>query len=138
MKTYSHARRNRGFTLLEIMIVVILIGLVVAFAANRILGGSDRAKFNLTKTAIQSLAGKIEQFEMDTGTLPPTLDALVSAPGGSDSWLGPYAKTAELKDPWGTPFEYRVPGATGRYDLISYGSDRQPGGDSTAQDIRNE
>ena len=92
-----------------------------------------RAKANLAKAQVQTLAEKVQQYEMDTGTLPDSLAALVSsdAPG----WLGPYAKDAELKDPWNHAFEYRVPGADQPFDLVSYGKDGQAGGTSVDADI---
>jgi len=138
-------RRNRyptrprsaqgGFSLIEIILVVVLIGGIVAFAATRILGGGDRAKANLAKAQVQTLAEKIHQFEMDTGTLPNSLDDLVTQPGDASGWLGPYAKTAELKDPWNKPFEYRMPGESQAFDLISLGKDGQSGGESVDADI---
>lgn len=124
-----------GFSLIEIILVVVLIGGIVAFAATRILGGGDRAKANLAKAQVQTLAEKIQQFEMDTGTLPDSLDDLVTQPGDASGWLGPYAKTAELKDPWNKPFEYRVPGESQAFDLISLGKDGQSGGESVDADI---
>ena len=125
-----------GFTLMEIIVVVILIGGIVAFAASRILGNADRAKVNLARAQVQTVAEKIQQFEMDTGRLPGALDELVSAPGDAGGWLGPYAKQTELKDPWNHPYQYAVPGQDGPFDLISLGKDGQPGGDSVNADIR--
>src|SRR6476660_2183184 len=87
-----------GFSLIDIILVVVLIGGIVAFAASRILGGGDRAKFNLAKSQVQTLAEKVQQYENDTGGLPSSLDDLVTQPGNAAGWLGPYAKTAELKD----------------------------------------
>lgn len=126
-----------GFSLIEIILVVVLIGGIVAFAATRILGGGDRAKANLAKAQVQTLAEKVQQFEMDTGTLPGSLDELVSAPN-TIGWLGPYAKEAELKDPWNRPFEYRMPGDGRAFDLVSLGKDGKPGGESVDADIRFE
>lgn len=122
-----------GFSLIEIILVVVLIGGIVAFAATRILGGGDRAKANLAKAQVQTLAEKVQQYEMDTGTLPDSLSALVSsdAPG----WLGPYAKESELKDPWNHAFDYRVPGDDQPFALVSYGKDGQAGGTSVDADI---
>lgn len=127
---------QRGFSLVEVIIVVVLIGGIVAFAATRILGGSDRAKVNLARAQVQTLAGKLQQYEMDTGSLPGSLDALVSsdAPG----WLGPYAKASELKDPWNHAVEYRAPGSAGAFDLVSLGKDGKPGGTSVDADIAYE
>ncbi len=127
-----------GFSLIEIILVVVLMGGIVAFAATRILGGGDRARVSLAKAQVQTLAEKVQQYEMDTGTLPQTLDALVTPPGNASGWLGPYAKPAELNDPWNTPFEYRVPGASQRFEIVSYGADRQSGGDSVNADIAFE
>lgn len=129
---------QRGFSLIEIILVVVLIGGIVAFAATRILGGGDRARVNLAKAQVQTLAEKVQGYEMDTGTLPNGLSDLVVQPGGVGGWLGPYAKEAELNDPWGTPFEYRVPGESGPFGIVSYGADRSPGGDSVNADIRYE
>ena len=127
--------RERGFSLIEIIVVVVLIGGIVAFAASRILGGGDRARVNLAQAQVQTLAGKVENYEMDTGTLPERLSDLVVQPSGVSGWLGPYATQAELTDPWNTPFEFRVPGDGRRFDIVSYGADRQPGGESVNADI---
>lgn len=128
-----------GFSLIEIILVVVLIGGIVAFAASRILGGGDRAKANLAKAQVQTIAEKVQQFEMDTGRLPATLDELVTQPGNASGWLGPYAKTVELKDPWNHPYEFRVPGEGGKpFDLISLGKDGQTGGESVNADIKFE
>ncbi|MEJ7747549.1 MAG: type II secretion system major pseudopilin GspG [Luteimonas sp.] len=127
-----------GFSLIEIIIVTVLIGGIVAFAATRILGGGDKAKFNLARAQIETLAQKIQQYEMDTGGLPNTLDALVTAPGDASGWLGPYAKASELKDPWSHPIEYRMPGDGGAFDLVVLGKDGEPGGESVNADIKYE
>src|SRR6476620_9877679 len=76
-----------GFSLIEIILVVVLIGGIVAFAASRILGGGDRAKANLAKAQVQTMAEKIQQYDMDTGNLPASLDELVTAPGNATGWL---------------------------------------------------
>ena len=134
----SSGLSQRGFSLIEIILVVVLIGGIVAFAATRILGGGDRARVNLARAQVQTIADKVSQFEMDTGALPASLDQLVTQPGDAVGWLGPYAKAAELRDPWNTPLEYRAPGDGRPYDIVSYGADRKPGGDSVDADIRND
>ncbi len=125
-----------GFSLIEIIIVTVLIGGIVAFAATQILGGGDRAKVNLAKAQVETLAQKVQQYEMDTGGLPNTLNALVTAPGDASGWLGPYAKATELKDPWGRAIEYRMPGESGAFDLTILGKDGQAGGESVDADIK--
>ncbi len=132
------AARQAGMSLLEIIIVIVLIGAVLTFVGSRVLGGADRAKANLAKSQIQTLAGKLEQYEMDTGTLPGSLEDLVTQSGNAEGWLGPYAKAAELKDPWNKPIEYRVPGEAGPFDLVIFGKDGQPGGESYNADVKYE
>jgi general secretion pathway protein G len=129
---------QRGMSLLEIIIVIVLIGAVLTLVGNRVLGGADRGKASLAKSQIQTLAGKVENYQLDTGSLPARLDDLVTQPGNTSGWLGPYAKPAELKDPWGRPIEYRAPGEGRPFDLVSLGSDGQAGGESTNADIRFE
>lgn len=135
---FSGATRQRGMSLIEIIIVIVLIGAVLTFVGSRVIGGKDRGDYNLGKSAVQTLAGKVENFHMDTGRLPNTLDELVRAPGDASGWLGPYAKEAELTDPFGHPYEYRVPGESGDFDLIFLGKDGKPGGTSTDADFRYE
>lgn len=125
-----------GFSLIEIILVVVLIGGIVAFAASRILGGGDRAKANLAKAQVQTLAEKVQQYELDTGGLPGSLDDLLKAPGNVAGWLGPYAKEGELKDPWNRPYAYTVPGEGQPFDVVSLGKDGKAGGDSVDADIK--
>lgn len=125
-----------GFSLIEIIIVTVLIGGIVAFAASRILGGGDKAKFKLAQSTVQTMAEKIQSYQMDTGSLPGSLEDLVRQPASASGWLGPYAKEADLKDPWGTPYVYRVPGDNQAFDLVSLGADRKDGGDSVDADIK--
>ena len=124
-----------GFSLIEILIVVALIALIAGMVANQVFGGQDKAKFNLARTKITSLAADVEQFEMDTGALPANLQDLIKEPGNAKGWLGPYAKEGALKDPWNTPYEYRVPGEGAPFAIISYGDDRKPGGSGVDKDL---
>lgn len=132
------AAKQRGMSLIEIIIVIVLIGAVLTFVGNRVIGGKDRGDYNLGKSALQTLAGKVESFRMDTGRLPTTLDELVTAPGDASGWLGPYAKEAELKDPWGHPYEYRTPGESSDFDLVFLGKDGKVGGTSVDADFKYE
>lgn len=133
--TPSFARRARGMSLIEVIIVIVLIGGVLALVASRVMGGQDRANVRLTETQLITLAGKVDQFRLDTGKLPESLQQLVDA-GGTPNWLGPYARAEELKDPWGNPIEFRKPGANGPFELVSLGADGATGGDSVNADIR--
>ncbi|QOY63120.1 type II secretion system protein GspG [Lysobacter sp. H21R4] len=129
------AASQAGMSLIEIIIVIVLIGAVLTFVGSRVLGGADRAKANLAKSQVMTLGQKVEAFQMDTGRLPTTLDELVTAPGNAAGWLGPYAKPAELNDPWGHRVEYRTPGESGPFDLVVLGKDGKVGGTSVDSDI---
>ena len=130
---------QQGFTLIEIIIVIVLIGLIATIVGGKVLGAADRAKFKLAKTQVQTLANKVEQYQQDVGSLPADLEALVKPPSNSAGWLGPYAKEVELKDPWNHPMEYHAPGEGGApFDIVSLGHDGKPGGDSYDAYIRNE
>lgn len=129
------AASQSGMSLIEIIIVIVLIGAVLTFVGSRVLGGADRAKANLAKSQVMTLGQKVDAFQMDTGRLPTRLDELVTAPGNAAGWLGPYAKSAELNDPWGHPVEYRSPGENGPFDLVILGKDGKVGGTSVDSDI---
>ena len=134
------ARRSAqsGMSLLEIIIVIVLIGAVLTVVGSRVLGGADRGKVGIAKTQVNTLAMKVENFQLDTGRLPAALDDLVTAPAGASGWLGPYAKASELTDPWGNPLQLRAPGEHGAFEVISLGRDGRAGGDSHDADIRSE
>lgn len=137
MQKPARSTRQSGFTLIEIMIVIGIIALIAGIVANSVLGSGDKAKYSLAKSQIQTLAAKIENYELDNGQPPAQLQDLVQQPANSSDWMGPYAKESELKDPWKRPFEYRMPGQNGKYDLISYGADGRPGGEKFDRDISN-
>jgi general secretion pathway protein G len=129
--------RQAGFSLIEILAVVALIGMVVAFAVNQIGDNAQRARWSLAKSQIQTLGANIEQYELDNGSPPQRLEDLIKAPANAPQWNGPYAKESMLKDPWQNPYVYRAPGTNGAFDLTSLGADKKPGGDSHARDINS-
>ena len=134
------ARAVRGFSLIEILVVMALIGIVIALVASRVGDGAVRGKVNATKIAIDSISGKIETYALDNGNPPQRLEDLVNNPGGdAENWNGPYAKEKDLKDPWNRAFLYRYPGDRGGdYDLYSFGPDGKEGGEGLkAADIGN-
>lgn len=128
------ARRQSGFSLMEILIVVGIIAAIMAFAASQIFGGRDQANVRLAATQLESLAAKVEQYRMDTGQiLQPRRTGDQS---GGQRLAGPLrAQRQGPERPWGQPLQIRVPGANGEFELVSFGSDRKAGGDSTAADI---
>lgn len=135
---FSSNKRQQGMSLLEIIIVIVLIGAVLTLVGSRVLGGADRGKANIAKSQVATLAGKVENYQLDTGRLPAKLEDLVSAPSGAGGWLGPYAKASELNDPWGNPIQYRTPGEGQPFELISLGKDGRAGGSSYDADIHFE
>ena len=124
-------RHSRGFTLIEIMLVVIILGVLAAMVVPKLTGRSDEARRSVAKTDIESnLALAIDLYEVDTGSYPGELGDLMSSPGSVTGWKGPYLKKT-AKDPWGREYEYRNPGShnSDGYDLFSKGKDGSEGGD---------
>ena len=124
-----------GFTLIELAVVILLIGGIVALAANQIVGAKNKSNYKLTETQLNLLSQKVGEYQSDVGSLPESLDALVTAPGNADGWLGPYSKAPQLKDAWGTAIEFRNPGADSEFELVSLAADKKPGGEGVDKDI---
>lgn len=138
MTAFRSPQSQQGFSLLEIIIVLVLIGGILVLVGSRVMGGADSGKVKLAQSQVQTLAGKIETYQLDTGRYPAQLSDLVTNPGNASGWLGPYVKESELQDPWKNPIEYHIPGETQRFDLVSLGADGKAGGDSVNADIKNE
>lgn len=132
---YNFPRRQRGMTLLELVVVIVLIGGLLAVLSNRLIGSKSRAEYKLAQTQLSGLSQKLEQYQVDVGEYPERLDYLVTAPENTDNWLGPYAKPDEFKDPWGTVIAYERDAADNRFQLMSLGADRKPGGDGVDKDL---
>jgi general secretion pathway protein G len=142
LMTRRHPPRGllqRGFTILEIVIVFILLAGLMAFVIPKIYQQTTRAQASDAKLRLTALTGQIELYKLENGKYPDSLDALVKAPAGSDSsrWNGPYVKPEELKDAWGNPYKYQVPGTNKPYDLVSLGADGREGGEGENKDISN-
>lgn len=136
MRNRSPSRRQRGFTILEIVIVFILLAGIMAFVGPKIFEQMGRAKSQEAKIRIQQLAGQIEMYKLEVGKYPENLGALVRNPG-SDKWNGPYAKEPDLKDAWGNDYRYAVPGQGKAFDLVSLGADGRDGGEGENRDVTN-
>jgi general secretion pathway protein G len=129
--------RQRGFTILEIVIVFILLAGIMAFVGPKIFEQMGRAKSSEAKIRIQQLAGQIEMYKLEVGKYPDNLAALVRQPAGVDKWNGPYAKDPDLKDAWGNDYRFTVPGQGKAYDLVSLGADAKDGGEGENRDVSN-
>jgi general secretion pathway protein G len=140
----ANRRRSRrlaqqGFTLVEMLVVISIIGLIMALVGPRVLNFLTESKVKAAKIQIESLTSALDLYALDTGQYPSNSDglgALMQRPGGVTSWGGPYLKGNVVpKDPWGRPYVYRSPGQHGSYDILSYGADGQEGGTGAAADI---
>ncbi len=133
----SRSRRRdgeRGFTLVEMLVVITIIGLIMALVGPRVLGYLGESKVKAARIQIESFSSALDLFYLDNGRYPSSsegLTALVQRPANSGSWNGPYLKTATVPaDPWGRPYVYRSPGTHAPYDIASYG----PTGEASGAD----
>ena len=131
--------RESGFTLIEMMVVMVIIGLLVALVGPNFIRQGEKAKGKAARAQIEMLGTALDTFRLDVGRYPTSqegLAALRQRPFGADRWDGPYLKKDVPGDPWGRPYYYRSPGEGGHpYDLLSYGADGAPGGDGDNRDI---
>ena len=131
--------RDAGFTLIELMIVIAILGLMAYMVAPRLMGVMGKAKPKLALTDIKNLETALDLFYLDVGRYPTEeegLKALTQQPENLPNWGGPYLKKPP-KDPWGRDYVYKFPGEHNPYDIMSYGADGQPGGEGENADITN-
>jgi len=131
-------RRIRGFTLLELLVVMVIIGLLAGYVAPRYFSQIGKSESKAAKAQIDALEKALAQYRLDVGQYPTTeqgLDALFRRPVSVKRWDGPYMSKSIPQDPWGRPYNYRSPGEHGEYDLYSFGKDGAPGGTGDAADL---
>ncbi len=130
---------KKGFTLIELMVVMIILGLLATLVVPRMLGHIPKAKIQAAYAQIELFGTALDSFSLDVGRYPTSsegLEALITQPSGADGWNGPYLKKNEIpNDPWENPYIYVSPGNNGDYDLYSYGADETEGGEGKDQDI---
>ncbi len=138
-RSVRSGQAEAGYTLLEILVVLTIIGMLAAIVAPRVLGYLGKAKSDTAKVQVKEISSALELYFLDNGSYPPQqagLKALVTATPEAKKWAGPYLKTAEgLTDPWGHPYLYKVPGAHGDYEIGTLGRDGAPGGEGEDKDL---
>jgi general secretion pathway protein G len=130
--------QDSGFTLLELLVVIVIIGLLAGLVAPRYFDQVGKSNTKIAKAQIDALEKALDQYRLDLGRYPTTeegLAALNTKPQNAARWDGPYLKKQVPPDPWGNAYQYKSPGDHGDYDLFSLGSDGQPGGTGEAQDV---
>ena len=130
--------KSRGFTLLELLVVLVIIGLLAGYVGPKYFAQIGKSEVKTARAQIDALEKALDQYRLDVGHYPATeqgLAALMERPQSEANWAGPYLKKAAPTDPWGKPYVYQQPGAHGEFDLSSYGKDGQPGGTAEAADI---
>lgn len=134
------AKRLGGFTLLELLVVMVIIGLLAGYVGPKFFGQIGKSEVKAARAQIDGLSKALDQYRIEVGRYPSTeqgLAALVTKPGEEPRWGGPYLSKAVPKDPWRNDYQYRSPGEHGDYDLFSLGRDGRPGGEGEDADLTN-
>jgi general secretion pathway protein G len=146
MRHYTERARSApeavtGFTLLELLVVMVIIGLLAGYVGPKYFAQVGKSEIKVAKSQMVALEKALDQYRLDTGHYPTSdegLAALNAKPANETKWDGPYLKKNVPPDPWGNPYIYKIPGEHGsEFDLYSYGKDGQPGGEGEAADIYN-
>lgn len=131
-------QRLQGFTLLELLVVIVIIGLLAGYVAPRYFAQVGRSETQVARAQVESLEKALDQYRLDVRRYPSAeegLEALVAKPASAANWQGPYLKKAVPNDPWGRAYLYRVPGEKAEFEVVSYGRDGKPGGIGEDSDI---
>lgn len=141
-KTSEQSRsriKQHGFTLLEILVVLVILGLLASLVGPQVFKQLEGSKSKTAMLQIQELSAALDLYRLEVGSYPTTsegLIALIEAPSGTKNWNGPYLKKKVIRDdPWGMAYQYKSPGDHGDFDLYSYGADKKEGGDGDARDV---
>jgi general secretion pathway protein G len=137
--TAAPRRAGGGFTLLELLVVMVIIGLLAAYVGPKYFAQVGKSEVTIAKAQIEGIAKALDTYRLDMGRYPGTeqgLGLLLTAPAeNAEKWNGPYLSKKVPLDPWGRAYVYRSPGSRGAFDLLSYGRDGQPGGVGDAADL---
>lgn len=139
MSSRFNVQRQRGFTLLELLVVIVIIGMLVGFVAPDFFRQLGKSETTTARAQMTALAKALDNYRLDNGRYPSSeqgLRSLLEKPAGANHWQGPYLRGALPLDPWGNPYLYRFPGSAGPdFDLMSLGKDGQSGGQDDAADL---
>lgn len=139
---HSRGARQNGFTLLELLVVIVIIGLLAAYVGPKYFAQLGKSEVTVAKAQIEAFEKSLDTYRLDVGRYPTTeegMAALLTAPATAGAkWNGPYLKKAVPQDPWGRPYQYRAPGSKGEYEIMSTGKDGQPGGTGENADITSQ
>jgi len=131
-------RSEGGFTLLELLVVLVIIGLLAGYVGPKYFSQIGKSEVKAARAQIDALGKALDHFRLDSGHYPSTeqgLTTLIERPANEARWDGPYLSKSIPPDPWGNPYVFIMPGAHGEYDLLSYGKDGRPGGDGENAEI---
>lgn len=130
--------KQKGFTLLELLVVIVIIGLLAGYVAPRYFSQVGKSEIQVARSQIDAIEKALDQYRLDTRHYPAAdqgLEALVTKPANEPNWAGPYLKKAVPNDPWGRPYVYRIPGEKGDFQLFSFGKDGKAGGNGEDADL---
>ena len=136
-RAFAARSRASGFTLIEMIAVLVLIGIVMAIVGGKVMQNFQNGEYKAGIAGVHSLEMKVQAYMLDNGSAPQNINDLVTRPGNASNWNGPYAKPSDLKDPFRHPYFYKAPGDHGDFDIIFYGKDGAPGGDGLNKDFGN-
>src|SRR5690554_4370306 len=128
---------NSGFSLIELLVVLMILGLIAGLVVPNILSRGEDAKVRAAAAEVQRLSMAVDEYYLDNGRPPSELRQLVDRPGNARNWNGPYVNQNNLNDPWDNAYNYRYPGQNRSFDIWSYGADGSPGGEGPNADINN-
>jgi general secretion pathway protein G len=136
-RAFAARSRASGFTLIEMIAVLVLIGIVMAIVGGKVMQNFQSGEWKAGVAGVHSLEMKVQAYMLDNGSAPQSINDLVTRPGNAGNWNGPYAKPGDLKDPFQHPYFYKAPGDHGDFDIIFYGKDGAQGGDGLNKDFGN-
>ncbi len=128
---------NSGFSLIELLVVLIILGLIAGLVVPNIMQRGEDAKLRAADAEVQRLSMAVDEFYLDNGRPPEELRELIEKPGNATNWNGPYVNDSNLKDPWDNAYQYRYPGEHRSFDIWSHGADGSPGGEGANADIKS-